>query len=96
MRNLLMEFWPTTLGLSLALIVIITASLGGCSDKRHARQLLIENGYKPIEVGGFDWLDGNKNYNYKTKFKAVSPTGDTICGTVSKAWWNEKGIITIK
>jgi hypothetical protein len=66
---------------------VISVSLGGCTDEKGTEKILKINNYKPIEIGGYGWLDGDKSDIYKTRFKAVAPNGDTVSGTVTKGWF---------
>ncbi|MBB4036572.1 hypothetical protein GGR21_002478 [Dysgonomonas hofstadii] len=43
------------------------------TDEQGARKTLIDAGYKPIEVGGYDPFAGSESDWYITKFKAYSP-----------------------
>jgi hypothetical protein len=66
----------------LAAAAVMTTSQS-CTDVDGATKALEHAGYKPIEVGGYDWFNGSENDFYRTKFKAVALNGDTITGGVS-------------
>lgn len=55
-------------------------------DVPDATRVLKSSGYKPIEVGGYGLFQSGSDW-YSTKFKAVSITGDTVTGVVSKGLW---------
>jgi hypothetical protein len=51
-------------------------------DEKGARQTLVDAGYKPVAVGGYDWFNGLDTY--KTKFTATNPQGKQFEGTVTQ------------
>ena len=53
-------------------------------DVPGATKTLKSSGYSPLQVGGYDWFSGSKSDFYSTKFKAISPSKDTVTGTVTK------------
>ena len=54
-----------------------------CTDESGTTKVLKQNGYKVVEVGGYRWFGGDKSDWWSTKFKAVTPQGDTIKGYVT-------------
>lgn len=73
------------------IIIALTISLiivpNSCTDKEGARKTLERNGYKPIEVGGYEFFVGTKSDVYVTKFKAIAPNGETVTGQVTRGLW---------
>lgn len=72
-----------------AIVVLIILLAIGLSpfyrvDVEGAKKTLIHSGYIPIEVGGYGWFGGSKSDWYSTKFKAISPSKDTVSGIVTK------------
>ena len=70
----------------IALIIIVGLSiliLPHCTDEKGTKKVLEKNHYKPLEIGGYGWWYGGRDELYRTKFKAISPNGDTITGCVT-------------
>lgn len=64
-----------------------------CTDEKGAEKALIQNGYHPIEVGGYGFFDGSEDDVFKTRFKAYSPDSSQIIeGTVCSGWFKGKTI----
>lgn len=57
---------------------IVSICLFSCTDKKSAKKALLDSGFHPIEVGGYGWFDGSKDYIFKTRFKAYSPDSSRI------------------
>ena len=70
------------LGIGVEAIIKPAEAKGFVSDPDTATRVLIDAGYKPIEVGGFSWFSGCLHFWYQTKFTAVSPGGTLVAGTV--------------
>jgi len=47
----------------------------------------------PFEVGGYRWFIASNSDFYSTKFKAISPSKDTVKGTVTKVLFQGSKII---
>lgn len=60
--------------------------LAGCTQPDKARELLDANGYKDIEITGYNWLSCSKDDTFHTGFKATGPTGKKVEGTVCAGW----------
>lgn len=60
--------------------------LCGCTNPIDTKRILTENGYKNIELFGYGWFSCSKDDAYATKFKALSPSGSTIYGTVCEGF----------
>ena len=65
------------------LLLIAAALVVSCTDKKGATSTLEKSGFKPISVGGYGFFYGSKSDVYKTKFKAISVSGDTVTGCVT-------------
>ena len=66
------------------------------TDKNATKKTLLQNNYKVIDVGGYDFWAGNKSDWYKTKFQAVAPNGDTVVGSVTKNLFSNENVIRVK
>ena len=71
----------------LAIVISLSIAFMPHTDVESAKKTLIHNGYKPIEVGGYDFWNGSKDDFYKTKFTAIAPNGDVVSGCVTKGYW---------
>jgi len=77
--------------LSLLALTMLTACL---TDETGAKKTLERNGYKVIEVGGYDYWTESKD-DYQTRFKAVAVNGDTVTGTVTKGAFGKGSTIRL-
>ena len=64
-------------------LFVFILALSACTDEQGARKTLERNGYKVVEVGGYDLFSDCKD-PYQTKFKAIAPNGEAVTGTVTK------------
>lgn len=55
---------------------------GGCTDNNKAERILSENGYKNIQMTGYNFFACGKEDFYHSGFRATSPNGHTVTGTV--------------
>lgn len=68
--------------ITIALGIVLTLLLNQCTDKEGATKTLRVYGFKPITVGGYRLFGGEDRI--RTDFVAVSPSGDTVTGYVSR------------
>lgn len=68
--------------LSLTAAVFLVASLSACTDQSEANRVLKMNGYTDIQYDGYGWFQCSESDTFATSFKAKSPTGETVKGTV--------------
>jgi len=54
------------------------------TDIEGTKKTLKSSGYIPIEVGGYSYFAGSKSDFFRTKFKAISISKDTVTGVVTK------------
>ena len=54
------------------------------TDKTGATKTLTEAGLKPVQVGGYAWLNGGESDVYKTKFRALNAQGQEVDGAVTR------------
>lgn len=69
----------------LALITILL--LSGCTRSEKARELLDANGYRDIEITGYNFFSCSEDDVFHTGFRATGPTGKTVEGTVCAGWF---------
>lgn len=63
-----------------ALLLCILAV--GCTAPDRSRTVLEGAGYTQIQFTGYGWFECSEDDTYRTKFKAVGPTGKAVSGTV--------------
>lgn len=54
------------------------------TDAPGATRVLQSNGYTNIQITGYRWFTGDKGDFYHTGFKAKSPSGQEVSGTVTR------------
>ena len=64
------------------LAVLILGLLSGCTDPEKATSVLSAQGYKDIEVTGYNLFSCGQDDQYHTGFVATSVTGQRVTGTV--------------
>ena len=64
------------------LAVLILGLLSGCTDPEKATSVLSAQGYKDIEVTGYNLFSCGQDDLYSTGFAATSVTGQRVKGTV--------------
>ena len=57
-----------------------------------AAQVLRNNGFEPIEVGGLGWFDCGRDGPFSTRFKAKSPKGNVVGGSVCEGYLSGSSI----
>lgn len=67
-----------------ALIFVTMFVTISCTDVDSATKTLKQNNYKPLDVGGYGFFSASSNETFATKFVAISPSGDTVKGVVTK------------
>lgn len=63
-------------------IVIMTLTLGGCTDPQGAKEALSAQGFSNIEITGYKMFMCAENDVYSTGFVAKNVNGQTVKGTV--------------
>jgi hypothetical protein len=72
------------------LTIFLCAILFQCSgpvfgvDRIGATRILTQQGYSQVEITGYRWFVGSESDYFHTGFKAVSPAGIHVSGTVTK------------
>jgi len=73
------------------LLLVFVASLTlsvGCTNAKATKKVLRAQGYDKIEITGYRFFAcDHKSDFYHTGFKAVSPYGREVSGTVCKGFW---------
>lgn len=90
---------PTSSRITLIVIGVVfggaVIATRGCTDADGARRLLVKEGYRPLEVGGRGWFRGHRGDWYVTRFRAISPQGDTVRGVVGRNFSGDDGEIRL-
>jgi hypothetical protein len=64
------------------IVLIVLFLLMGCTNNPDAIRILQENGYKEIQMTGYNFFSCSKDDFYHSGFMAKSPNGNSIKGTV--------------
>lgn len=65
------------------LVLLVTCFLViGCTNNPDATRILQENGYKDIQMTGYNFFSCGRDDFYHTGFIAKSPSGNNVKGTV--------------
>ena len=76
------------------IIGMLAAALSACSDSDGAERALRNLGFTEIETFGWTmWGCGDEDM-FKTKFRAKSPTGETVGGAVCSGWFKGSTVRT--
>lgn len=72
---------------------VLFVLLFSCTNEKGARKALLDSGFHPIEVGGYDWWGCGENDLYSTKFLAYSSDSTRIVkGCVCEGLFKSKTI----
>lgn len=64
-----------------------------CTNEKGARKALLDSGFYPVEVGGYDWWGCGENDFYSTKFVAYSNDSSRVVkGCVCEGLFKSKTI----
>lgn len=66
----------------LARVMLLAMCLMGCTDPGDARRILESQGFKNIQFTGYSFFACSKDDTFHTGFKALSPVGTPVAGTV--------------
>jgi len=83
------RFFLQDLGVGLGILIVLgffIVGLVGFSDAEGATKVLTQMGYTHIETTGVRPFARGENEFYSTGFRATSPTGQIVTGTVTKGW----------
>lgn len=69
------------------LLIALVAFLAGCTQPDKSRALLEANGYKSVEITGYNFFSCSEDDTFSTGFKAVGPTGQPVEGAVCAGWF---------
>ncbi len=62
--------------------ILVMMLLMGCTDKSGATRTLSQNGYKNIEIRGYDFFGCSKGDTFATQFRAKNSNGYWVKGVV--------------
>lgn len=63
-------------------IVLVACVLVGCTSPKEANRVLSQAGYKDIKYTGYSFFSCGNDDTFHTGFKATSPSGQVVEGTV--------------
>lgn len=64
------------------LLLAVAMLMGGCTKPEQATQVLQAQGYKDIEITGYNVFGCDEKDTFHTGFTATSPNGTRVSGTV--------------
>jgi hypothetical protein len=67
-----------------AVVFLLAAASGSCSDASEARRVLSASGFTDIDAGGYAWFECGDTF--ATKFTAKNHLGQTVSGAVCCGW----------
>lgn len=75
----------------IGMVVLIAAVIALCegigmTDPSGCRRVLRESGYSHVQITGYRWLTCSSHDYYHTGFRATSPGGTEVTGTVCKGF----------
>lgn len=65
-------------------VLVAAVLIVGCTAPDSAKDVLEKQGYTNVDAGGYGWFSCSEDDWFKTQFKATSPTGQPVEGTVCK------------
>lgn len=80
---------------SIAAAWLAAGALGIFNDEgldSKAAQVLRNNGFDPIEVGGHGWHDCGRDGPFSTRFKAKAANGTVVGGSICEGFLNGSSI----
>jgi len=66
----------------LILIFLCLIFVYGCTDASKTRSVLASQGFKEVNITGYNFMACSKDDFYHTGFDAISPSGQRVSGTV--------------
>lgn len=78
-----------------AMLFVIALLVSGCTDPKTAERALRSAGYKNIEAGGYSWFGCSEGDVFRTRFRAVGPTGVPTEGAVCNGWFFRGAVIRV-
>jgi len=76
------------------LILIVVATLAGCTSSNDAEKALKGAGYTDIQIGGYAVFGCSEDDQFHTKFTAKGPSGVPVEGVVCSGWFKGATIRT--
>ena len=71
----------------LLLGLVAIGATGGLQRPDEATRILRQSGYTQIEITGWRPFAAGKDDTFSTGFRAKSPSGETVTGTVTSGWF---------
>jgi len=64
------------------LILLAVGMLSACTEPGNAKRILEDQGYRDVQITGYSFFACSKDDTFHTGFKAISPVGKPVSGTV--------------
>lgn len=71
----------------LLLGMVAIGATGGLQKPDEATRILRQSGYTQIEITGWRPFAAGNDDTFSTGFRAKSPSGETVTGTVTSGWF---------
>lgn len=71
--------------------ILLLLILVACSDQDRTREVLLDQGFTNISVGGHSFFGCSDDDAYCTSFEATGPTGRQVSGAVGCGHFGGKG-----
>lgn len=74
--------------------ILLLLLLAACSDADRSREVLLDQGFTNISVGGHSYFGCSDDGTYCTEFTAVGPTGRHVSGAVGCGYLGGKARVS--
>ena len=69
------------------LLILAAFVASGCTDANEATKVLVDSGYKDVQIKGYSFTGCSKDDAYHTEFTAKGATGNEVHGVVCGGWF---------
>lgn len=69
------------------LLILSAFFASGCTDANEATKVLVDSGYKDVQIQGYSFTGCSKDDAYHTEFTAKGATGNDVRGVVCGGWF---------
>lgn len=73
-------------------MLLFAITLPGCTQPNEAEYLLRTQGFKNIQVTGYNFFACSEDDMFHTGFSAIAPNGQRVSGTVCGGWLKGKTV----
>ena len=69
------------------LLALVVFAASGCTDANEATKVLVDSGYKDVQIKGYSFTGCSEDDAYHTEFTARGATGNEVRGVVCGGWF---------